>query len=111
MGNPVSRTYSAASVVPGPQTPVNMDFIPFGTTLLGVAIVEGEASFSVEFTLDDVNDPNVTAFWFTLDDIPAGTNETTYASVYFPLRFVRLNLEALTGTVQFKVAQSTTPRA
>ena len=109
--NPVSRTYTAAGSTPGPQVPVNLDFLPLATAFLGVAVVSGEATFSVEFTLDDVNDAAVTPFWFTLDDIPAGSNETTYKVAPFPIRFARLNLEALTGTVQFKVAQAVTPRA
>lgn len=112
MRNPAHQTFSAASVTPGPQTPLNMDYLPLGVSFLGVAIVSGSAEFSVEFTLDDINnlggkDP----FWFTLSDIAAGTNVTKYASVSFPIAFVRLNLTAITGNVQFIVAQSGTSRA
>ena len=110
MGNPVTRTYEAASVTPGPQTAVNLNYTPFGSTFIGVSIEDGTAAFSVEITLNDVNS-DATVVWFTLEDIPEGTAETSYASFQFPAAFVRLNIESITGTVHFIVAQSEDTRA
>ncbi len=109
--NPVIRNFTAATAVVGPQDPVSLNYVPYGAAFFGVAVVIGDATFSVEFTLDDAADPSVTPYWFTLAEIPAGTDQTIYANVDFPIRFARLNLEAITGTVRFVVAQSTTPRA
>jgi len=111
MRNPVTQRFSAVLSVPGPQGAVNLDFLPFGTTTVAVIVVSGVAEFSVEFTLDDVNDATVTPRWLTLEDIPAGTSETIYSAFYWPVQFIRLNIEALTGDLEFKVAQSGTPRS
>lgn len=111
MLQPVTQRFSAAGSVPGPQIPLALDFLPFGTTTVAVVIVSGEATFSVEFTLDDVNDPEVTPRWLTLEDIPAATAETIYSAFYWPVQFIRLNIEALTGNLEFKVAQSHTSRS
>src|SRR3989304_2793759 len=102
MGNPVSRAYSADSVDPGPQTPINMDFIPYGTATIAVVVVSGQSTFSVEFTLDDVNDPRVAPRWLTLAEFPPGTDETSYSVFHGPMTYIRLNLEAVTGLVEFK---------
>ncbi len=111
MANPVSRAYSAASVTPGPQTPINMDYIPYGTTTIAVVVVSGQATFSVEFTLDDVNNASVTPRWLALTDFPEGSSDTAYSVFHGPMTYIRINLEAVTGSVEFKVAQSSTPRS
>lgn len=108
MGVPVSKTYTAAGSIPGPQTPVNLDCLPFAASTIGVAIIEGAATYHVEFTLDNVNDPNVTPVWFTFEEFPVGTAVTAYTATYYPITFIRLNLEALTGTVMLKIANSAT---
>lgn len=108
MGVPVSRIYSAAFSVPGPQQAVNLDVLPFAAATLGVAILDGQASYSVEFTLDDVNNSAIEPVWFTFEEFPVGTSVTRYTATYYPIAFVRVNLEALTGTVAFKVSNSAT---
>mgnify|MGYP003462309419 CR=1 FL=1 len=103
---PISRFYDLVTTIVGPQTPVCLDFIPQTDTFIGVVIVDGTADFGIEFTLDDVNDPDVTPRWFELNEIPKGTVSTTYAHISFPLRFARVHIETFTGHLELKVAQA-----
>lgn len=104
MSQPVRRHYT--SLDSGPQSPVNLDFTRIAQTTFAVAVLSGTATFAVEVTLDDVNDPDVTPYWFPLDEIPAGTTESIYAAVHNPWLFARLNLELITGEVRFEVQQA-----
>lgn len=106
--NPVSRTYTN---VTGAQTPVGLDYMPLSYTTIGVYVGAATTDFSVEFTLDDVNDSTVTARWFVLEDFPASTSANTYSMIPGPMLFVRINIEALSGSIELKVAQAVTPRA
>lgn len=104
MGNPIRRSYTPLDS--GPQEPFPLDWLPIAQTTIGVYIVDGGATFSVEVTLDDVNDPDVTPRWFTLQEIPAGTAATIYAAIHNPWLFGRLNLALITGNVELKVQQA-----
>lgn len=113
--NPVLRTYNVAQPTAiGPQAPVNLDWLPFAAVTFGIFVVSGVATYSLEFTLDYLNldndqaNPNVR--WFTLEDLPVGTVGTKYTAIYYPLQAARLNIAAITGTVEFKVLQSSTGR-
>lgn len=107
MARPVSQHYDVAAVVLGPQTPVNLDYLPNTQTTVAVALISGTASFSVEYTLDDLNDLSVTnPQWFTSKEIPAGTAATTYGAFWQPWLFARINIAAMTGALEFKIAQS-----
>jgi len=110
MALPVTQRFNVASVVLGPQQPINWDLLPLTQTTIAVSIVSGTAAFSVEFTLDDLNDPTVSPQWFTAKEFPVGTSASTYAAYWQPWRFVRLNLAATTGAVTFQFSQSTNPR-
>ncbi len=111
MAKPISKTYTAASSVPGPQQAVALEYEDFSTATIAVGIVSGLATYHVEFTLDDVNDPTVTPFWFTMEEFPVGSSQSLYTAIYYPFAFIRLNLEALTGTVVFKLGSANTPIA
>lgn len=107
MGNPSRQVFNAATdAVTGPQEPKCLDFLPLTSCTLAVAITDGEAAYSVEVTLDDVNDPAVTPVWFTHKAFPAGTNVDKYDELFSPWRWVRLNIESFTGSVSFYVSQS-----
>lgn len=106
MGNPSRQTFTAATAALGPQEPKALDFLPLSTCTLAVAILSGEATYSVEMTMDDVNDPAVTAVWFTHEDFPVGSAVTGYSELFTPWRFVRLNIASITGSVSFYVSQS-----
>jgi hypothetical protein len=106
MARPVRQTYDVETIVLGGQTPVSSDYIPLTATTIAVVIVTGTAEYSVEFTLDDVNDPNVTPRWLSFTDFPTGTTETKYAAFAYPVVFIRINIAALTGILEFKIAQA-----
>ncbi len=107
MGNPVRRDYNAATAIPGPQSPINLDFLPLSSTTFAVAIADGTASYSVELTLDDVNDPPPGGvIWFPHKDFPAGTAASKYGELFTPWRWARINIASLTGTVVFYCSQT-----
>lgn len=107
MARPVKQHFDVATVVLGPQAPVNLDYLPLTQTTVAVYLTTGTASFGVEYTLDDLNDPTVTnPQWFASKEIPAGTAATTYGAFWQPWRFVRINIAALTGTLDFYISQS-----
>ncbi|HEY6861672.1 MAG TPA: hypothetical protein VI358_18045 [Pseudolabrys sp.] len=111
MSEPITRVYNVATVTPGPQTAVSMDYLAMDTAIIAVSIESGAAVYGVEFTLDNVNDPNANVIWFSLAEMPFGTQISTYATTYYPFRFLRLNIQSMTGTLVLKVAQATTPAA
>lgn len=106
MGNPSRQNFSAATASLGPQEPKALDFLPLTSCTLAVAILSGEAAYSVEVTLDDVNDPAVTPVWFPHKDFPAATAASKYGELFSPWRWVRINIATLTGSVSFYVSQS-----
>ena len=106
MGNPSRQNFSAVTATLGPQEAKSLDFLPLSAATLAVAITDGEATYSVEMTLDDVNNPAVTPVWFTHKDFPAETAVSKYAELFAPWRFVRLNIASITGTMSFYVSQS-----
>lgn len=106
MADPSRQNFSAATTTLGPQQAKNLDLLPLTATTVAVAVASGTAAYSVEVTLDDINDPNVTPIWFTLTDFPVGSSASKYGSFINPWAWIRLNIAALTGNVSFYVSQS-----
>ena len=92
----------------GGMDTVGLNFMqnPF-TVLAVVDIVSGAAQYSIEYTVSDI-DGDPTAFrWFTLPSALAGqAASAAYPIVNFPVTAIRLNLDSITGEVQFTVIQS-----
>jgi hypothetical protein len=107
MGNPVRRFYTLAGTAVGPQVPLNLDWLPVAQTTIAVWVA-ATAAYSVEGTLDDLNDADqaATARWFTLDQFPVGTVISKYAALINPWLFLRINITALTGDVELRVQQA-----
>jgi hypothetical protein len=108
-----TQTFSSASVVLGPQEALNLENLLVSATTLAVIVGDGSsATYSVEFTLDDVNAadildvPVVPAVWFASEDFPGGTTGTKYAAFHYPVQFARINIQTLVGDLQIKVLQS-----
>ena len=104
---PINITYdsSAPGFATGGQIPICLDWTqtPFNARV-AVYLASGTASYSVEYALDDVNN-GVTPRWFTdptLGQWQTASGVTSYSS---PIQFVRLNLNALSGVVEFKIVQ------
>jgi hypothetical protein len=112
MGMPINISYNSASpgFATGPQVPVNVDWtaVPFNVRC-GVFVPNGStASYSIEYCMDDVN-AGATPRWFTdatLNQWQTASGVTSFAT---PIQFVRLNLNALRGTVELKIVQGLTP--
>lgn len=108
-----TQNFSSATVVNGPQEPINLENLLVSATTLAVLLGDGaSATYSVEYTLDDVNAedilavPPVTVTWFTSQEFPANSNTEQYAALHYPVQFVRINIETLVGDLQFKALQS-----
>lgn len=108
-----TQTFSSASVVVGPQEPINLENLLVSATTLAVIIPEGSsATYSVEYTLDDINAADVPSVklvpvtWFTSEEFPGDSTTSKYAAIYYPVQFVRINIETLVGDLQFKALQS-----
>jgi hypothetical protein len=106
--NPVSQAFSAATT-PGEQEPISLNMLAMAHHVAAVFVDSGvTATFAVQVTLDDVNDPAVTPRWFTLTGAP--TNASGYVEFNGPWRFIRIDIDAIDGVVEFKVGQADTSR-
>jgi len=101
MANPVYRTYTAT----GAQTPVALNYYQTpGNVSVGVWLVNSAtATFGVEFTLDDPQSAN--ARWYDDPVLGPTSSASGVTSYLYPVRAVRLNISAISGTVEFKVLQ------
>jgi uncharacterized protein YgiM (DUF1202 family) len=70
-------------------------------------VVTGTATYSVQQTLDDIFDSNVTPTAFNYAGSTNLTSATTnqFSSFQYPVRAVRINKTAGTGSVAFTVVQ------
>lgn len=102
MANPVYQSYTTTGAMP----PVSLNNFqtPFNASVFAY-IVSGTATYSVQFTADPVDDPDVTPRWFDDANMPTGTAVSDSSNYMFPIRAVRINITANTGTVEFKVLQ------
>lgn len=104
MSQPIRRAYTPSNT--GAQDPVSLGWLSIMRATFAVYIVDGTAEYSIEVTLDDVNDPDVTPRWFTLDEFPVGSNATKYAAISNPWLFTRVNFAMITGNVEMKIQQA-----
>jgi hypothetical protein len=100
--NPLRQTFAAASS--GAQTALGIDWRENGATGFTYEVQYNSGasgSVTVETTLDDVNDPSITADWIA--ETGAITSDTR-GVIGHPVQYVRLNISSLTGgTLTFKV--------
>jgi len=99
---PISKTYAADTT--GVQTPFALDWriVPFSASYLVVFDSGASGSITVDTTLDNVNDPNVTPVWIASSAITT----TTLGSLSSPAQFIRVNVSSLAGgTLTFKLLQ------
>lgn len=83
---------------------IPMDYVqaPFA---VGVGcVISATATYTVQHTFDDVQDATVTPTWFSNSGITAKTANTD-GNYAFPVRAVRLNVSASTGTVTMTLIQ------
>lgn len=89
-------------------TPVPMDHYqsPFNVGL--GAVITGTATYSVQHTFDDVQDPSVTPTWFSHSTMTAVTTNAD-GNYAFPVRAIRLSVAASTGSVALTIIQAGMP--
>ena len=109
---PVNQTFNSAApgFATGPQTPISADYLqaPFSARV-GVWLTTGStASYSIEWTADDVNNANLTPRWFGDSALPAGTTASGTTVYTSPIAFVRANISALSGVLELKFLQGQT---
>lgn len=104
MSQPIKRAYTPSNT--GAQEPVPLDWLSVMQSTLLIYIVNGTAEYSVEVTLDDVNDNDVTPRWIELNEFPAGSNTSKYAELTNPWLFARVNFATITGDVELKIQQA-----
>ena len=107
--NPVYQSYSGTSVTLGPQAPVSIDFYKSPIQVMVAVWITTSATYNLEFTLDDISGPlDVAASprWFPDDDwgMPQTLSQTKV--ITYPCRFIRVNIQSLSGTLEFKVMQA-----
>jgi hypothetical protein len=95
------------SLVLGGQAPIAMDFVknPFNASVT-VDIVSGAASYTVEFTTDDMSIADPTAYrWLPCPEFTANNAASASANIGRAVTGLRLNIGSMTGEVRFAVIQ------
>lgn len=95
--------------VTGAAVPCVLDYTQTPFDMSAAVVLEGAstATFSVEYTLDDVNDASITPVWFPDATLAPNKVASGVTSVGFPIRAIRVNISALAGTLRFTVLQGT----
>jgi hypothetical protein len=96
----------------GVSAPVILD-IYLGPFSVGIGVtVTGTASYSVEYTYDDVFSSTFspsTASWFAVSGLAAGTTVSKDGTLSSPVTAVRLNVASVSGSVVMNVIQAGMP--
>lgn len=108
---PVYQSFSGSTVTLGPQNPISIDFLKSPINVTVAIWVTTAATYNVEFTLDDVSDPLLpvsaqTPRWFPDDNLGMAQTISQTAVITYPCRFIRINIQSLSGTLEFKVMQA-----
>ena len=94
---------------------MDWNVVPFQASIL-VDLLSGQITYAVEYTTDDLDKGNPTTWrWLPTAGFPYGTTanaaDPTAApnplqwTLNFPVTAIRLNIQNLTGTVNFSVIQ------
>lgn len=102
----VTQKFNPETAVVGEQPPVSLNHLAMSSAFVGVYDEAGDARYGVQVTPDDIHDANITPRWFYAPGMPSGTTGSSFVSIDYPCRFIRLSLEYFTGPVEFKVLQT-----
>lgn len=100
---PISKSYNST----GAKEWIPLDYIqtPFNVGVNVNLVGAGTATYGVELTFDNVFDPAVTPVAIPFASIPTGTTADAYAGLTVPCMALRLNVAALSGSIELKVFQ------
>lgn len=99
------KTIQVTGVGTSAWVPVDFYKLPVNISLH--ATVSGTATTTIEYTVSDVWDPAVTPIAFPVTGMSAITANTA-GNIAFPVRAVRINNSAGTGTFTLTILQSRT---
>lgn len=96
------QVVSVTSTTPSAWIPVDMYQTPFN---IGFGcVVSGTATYKVQHTFDDVFDPTVTPTAFDHATV-TGKTANTDGNYSYPVRAIRLNASAVSGSVTMTILQ------
>jgi hypothetical protein len=107
MSSATHRFVYPLGTAPGGQDIQALNYLqnPFIVSAL-VDVVSGSASYSVEFTMNDLDGDPTLFRWTSLPSAPPGQTATALYTLSYPVTGIRLNLSANTGEVRFTVIQA-----
>lgn len=105
------QKYSLSEVTLGAQHPISLDYMK--TQFLASAavdIVSGTAEYLIEYTVGDftniLGDSKFSDLrWHALPGLSEGQTETQLVKIDYPVTGIRLNIQSMTGTLEFTVIQ------
>lgn len=103
MPNPYIVTFADT----GAKTPCVVDRSQSPFNLSVGVVVEATGEYGVEFTLDDLDNPEITPEWFPDANLPPGQTGSGVTNYMFPVQAIRINITANTGAIRFIVLQGT----
>lgn len=99
------KTIQVTGVGTSAWIPIDWYKLPINVSLH--AIVSGTVTSTIEYTVSDVYDPAVTPIAFSVTGM-SGLTANTAGNIAFPIRAVRINNTAGTGTTSLTIMQSRT---
>lgn len=99
------KTIQVTGVGTSAWIPVDWYKLPINISLH--ATVSGTVTSTIEYTVSDVYDPAVTPIAFPVTGM-SGLTANTAGNIAFPIRAVRINNTAGTGTLSLTIMQSRT---
>lgn len=93
----------------GAKTPYILDYAqsPFNVSVQVVLEGASTATYGVQYTLDDPDETRWTPVWTDDANLPTGQTANGVSNYLFPVRAVRINIAAISGTVRFTTIQGT----
>lgn len=99
------KTIQVTGVGTSAWIPIDWYKLPINVSLH--ATVSGTVTSTIEYTVSDVYDPAVTPIAFSVTGM-SGLTANTAGNIAFPIRAVRINNTAGTGTTSLTIMQSRT---
>ncbi len=103
------KTSSVTLVGTGDSDWLALDVWNSRSQLSGYAEVSATATYTIEYTVDNIEDPSVTPVPFATD-VAVATATTDFFDSSGPMRALRLSVSASTGSVKLVVLQGATAR-
>ena len=89
----------------GVKSSLNMDpsICPFNASL--AVFVGTTATYKIQYSLDPIETADASSRWFDDANLPASTTVSGVTNYMFPVTKVRIDISAVTGTLELKTLQ------